>query len=445
MKNLTLLFAVVLLFTTSGFSQGCLPEGINLLSQEDIDNFQTNFPGCTEIEGSVYIRGVDITNLSGLIVLESVGGNLDISYCDSLISLNGLNQITSIKGQLNIFETGISSLEGLEGLDSISGSFYIALNNNLISAEGLDNLKFVGQEMYILQNPLLENFEGLNSLATVGGYLRFGDNNNLKSIRGFSNLSSVYGSLWIEFNPVLTDVSGFASIDSIGEQLKFTTNASLQDFSGMNVSTVGVGVSIYGNSSLLRLEGLNNLRSVGQDMVISKNDALLDLNALDNLVNIQVIGIVDNDNLLSLEGLNNIDTGSLSALFILFNPLLSICDAESVCEFISDPSNSASVNNNAPGCNNLAEIEAACQVGVPELSDTPAVSIYPNPASDFISISGIGLNNKICVTFFNQLGLITGKTELTSERVDVSNLEKGLYIAEIKSNSWVTRQKFIIN
>ena len=33
----------------------CLPEGITFTTQEQIDNFQTNYPGCTEIEGDVYI------------------------------------------------------------------------------------------------------------------------------------------------------------------------------------------------------------------------------------------------------------------------------------------------------------------------------------------------------------------------------------------------------
>jgi hypothetical protein len=47
----------------------CLPEGINFTTQAQIDNFQTNYPGCTEIEGDVLILGSNITNLTGLSVL----------------------------------------------------------------------------------------------------------------------------------------------------------------------------------------------------------------------------------------------------------------------------------------------------------------------------------------------------------------------------------------
>ncbi|MGV8112149.1 hypothetical protein SDC9_24929 [bioreactor metagenome] len=82
---------------------------------------------------------------------------------------------------------------------------------------------------------------------------------------------------------------------------------------------------------------------------------------------------------------------------------------------------------------------------LPGYNNNGSLFIFPNPASDFISIKEIGLNNEISVIFYNQLGLITSTIELTSDRVDISHLEKGIYIVEIKSNSGVGRQKFIKN
>lgn len=64
------------LFTIHGFSQSCLPEGITFNTQEQIDSFQVNYPGCTEIEGGVLIEGTDIENLDGLEVITSIGGYL---------------------------------------------------------------------------------------------------------------------------------------------------------------------------------------------------------------------------------------------------------------------------------------------------------------------------------------------------------------------------------
>ncbi|MCK9205174.1 MAG: hypothetical protein M0P58_12175, partial [Bacteroidales bacterium] len=65
-------------------SQGCLPEGITFTDQAQIDSFQVNYPGCSQIEGSVRINGVDIDNLNGLSVLTSIGGDLEIHFCYSL-------------------------------------------------------------------------------------------------------------------------------------------------------------------------------------------------------------------------------------------------------------------------------------------------------------------------------------------------------------------------
>jgi hypothetical protein len=58
MKKLILLVAAMAFCHTIAFSQGCLPEGITFTTQEQIDNFQANYPGCTEIEGDVNINGM---------------------------------------------------------------------------------------------------------------------------------------------------------------------------------------------------------------------------------------------------------------------------------------------------------------------------------------------------------------------------------------------------
>lgn len=58
------------------YSCSCLPEGITFTTQAQIDSFQINYPGCTEILGTVVIEGPSIINLDGLNVLTAVGGFL---------------------------------------------------------------------------------------------------------------------------------------------------------------------------------------------------------------------------------------------------------------------------------------------------------------------------------------------------------------------------------
>jgi hypothetical protein len=51
MKKLILIIAAVAFSHSITFSQGCLPEGITFTTQAQIDSFQIDYPGCTEIEG----------------------------------------------------------------------------------------------------------------------------------------------------------------------------------------------------------------------------------------------------------------------------------------------------------------------------------------------------------------------------------------------------------
>ena len=141
------------LFTLNGVAQSCLPEGITFITQEQIDSFQVNYPGCTQIEGDVTISGLDIENLNGLNVLNSFDGNLFI-HETSLTSLDGLNNITSVGGSLWI---------GYEDID-------IAIGNPLLqSLSGLENLNSVGGDLRISANPLLTYLTGLDSLTFIGG------------------------------------------------------------------------------------------------------------------------------------------------------------------------------------------------------------------------------------------------------------------------------------
>jgi hypothetical protein len=80
MKKLALLIILVIISRGSVLAQSCLP-GMNYFSnQAQIDSFPINYPGCTVIEGDVYIGGEDITNLDGFNVLTSIESNLSVGY-----------------------------------------------------------------------------------------------------------------------------------------------------------------------------------------------------------------------------------------------------------------------------------------------------------------------------------------------------------------------------
>lgn len=99
MKHFYCLLLALPFFLNSLFAQSCLPDGIEFTTQQEIDNFAANYPGCTEILGTVLIDGdysYDITSLAGLNQITSIEGGLGIFTTSALVDLTGLNNLTHI-------------------------------------------------------------------------------------------------------------------------------------------------------------------------------------------------------------------------------------------------------------------------------------------------------------------------------------------------------------
>ena len=136
MKQIFLVVFILVFSPLTISSQSCLDEGITFTTQAQIDSFQNNYPGCTEIEGNVTINESNITNLNGLNMIIAIGQSLDISYNVALTNLNGLNSLTSL---INLSIDGNNMLTDLTGLDNVDGNsiaaLYIMNNSSLSSCE----------------------------------------------------------------------------------------------------------------------------------------------------------------------------------------------------------------------------------------------------------------------------------------------------------------------
>jgi hypothetical protein len=193
-----------------GISLPCLPYGnFYLLSQADIDNFQSDFPGCTELQGNVRIFGNDITNLDGLSAITSISGGLYISdhYLGgnpSLTSLSGLNNLTTILSGIEISNCDVlTNLDGLENLTWIGSSLYILNNNSLTSLEGLRNINALSLvELQIKDNTSLSSCE----IQSICDYLAIPAHsstieNNASGCNSKAEVEAACQSLFAEVNP----------------------------------------------------------------------------------------------------------------------------------------------------------------------------------------------------------------------------------------------------
>jgi hypothetical protein len=332
MKKLILLLTLVILSHGFVFSQGCLPEGITFTTQEQIDDFQTNYPGCTEIEGDVLIG--------------SMNGNLNI------MNLEGLNSIIKILGHLEIM--------GCHALGNMSG---------------LNSLTQVGDYLMIKECTELDNLYGLNSLTQVNGSFIISGNNYLTTIQDLESLTVVNGDLWIEFN-----------------------------------------------QSLSSLSGLNNLTTVDSSLHISHNIQLEDITALENI------------NPYSIH----------NYLIIWYNNILSDCAIQSICDYLLKPDAIEVIHYNDVGCNSPEEVQDHCLTSMQDFQPIETLIVFPNPASNFITINIKESNPIEQAIIYNHFGQKALAAVPVNNTVDVSKLKPGIYFIEVATKEWRGRTKLII-
>ncbi len=339
---ITLLLAI----SSIAYAQSCLPNGISFHTQQEIDDFPSNYPGCTAIGGKLTVLySSDITNLDSLAQITSIGGYLQIANNPSLTSISGLSNLSSL------------------------GGYVLQINNNpaLTSLSGLENLTSFDGDIDILFSNSLTSLAGLNNLSSLGGSLRLDNNPGLTSLAGLTNLSSIGGSLVI-FHSAMTSLAGLDNITSIGS-LHFRDNAALTSLSGLdNLTSLSGGITLSNNSALTSLTGLNNITSIGKNILIVDNHALTSLSGLDNLSSIGgYLRVIYNEALTSLSGIQNIDPNTIESQNSFFkdleihnNPNLSECEVQSICNFLDLPGKTKDIHDNMTGCNSVTEIETAC-------------------------------------------------------------------------------------
>ncbi len=477
-------------------SSSCLPEGITFETQEQIDNFQTNYSGCTEIEGDVFIEG-EINNLNGLNVLTSIGGNLSIGGTN-LEYLSGLEALENIGGHCIIGWGGmmgnfgnpyLASLTGLESLTTIVGGLNIAENDLLTNLNGLNSLISVDY-LIITRNDLLSSLSGMNNIgANSLSYLAIYGNPSLSScetacicnyltnpggsINIFANAPGCnspseaasscgialpclpYGN-YIFINqsdidqfhenfPGCTTLNGNVTIGYDEEWLIPDNNdiSNLTGLLGTESITGKIMISTW-HDDLITLHGLDSLKTIGGDLYIADNYSLNDISGLESVISVDGGLFVHSSALTTLSGLENIEANSITQIAISWNSSLSECHVQSICDYLANPSAWVMISNNAPGCNSPEEVEEACLIAVGETGAENQITIFPNPADKTISILATGGLEIQEVSISNHLGQVVFRGKPVNSLFDVSGLQPGIYFMIIISGQSKIIRKLII-
>ena len=374
-------------------AQDCLPDGITFSRQSQIDEFAAKYPGCTKILGALTISETPATRINSLL---------------------GLEEITEVQGSVNI-----------------SG------NTQLKNLLGLHNLVRVGASMRIAANHSLQNLSVFSEIDSIHGDLSISDNSRLSDLRGWEGLKYVGEHLIINENKSLSNLGGLGNLTYVGRDLLVQQNAFLQSLEGLNqLSVIDAHVVVDANPALASLKGFENLRHVQGNFQIVNNDRLGTMTALQNLRYVGgLLQIYNNPALQSLSGLDSIDGETFEDMAILFSGMLSTCNVKSICDYLKDPQNQASVHHNSLGCSSREEILDQC-ARIPG-STTPRLHgesvFYPNPTNGYLTIRGKILQD---ATFHitDLVGKQYLKGPIFQNLIDVTQLASGTYVVELTTS-----------
>jgi hypothetical protein len=407
MRKYLLTYLLILILSSNSFCQSCLPDGITFDAQEEINSFQSDYPGCTSIEGNVIIKGDDINDLNGLNVITSIGGMLRFYSLTDLETMEGLENLTNVGGDLDIYT-------------------WPGVTTSLTSLKGLENIATIGGDLSITGNDKITSLSGLSGLVSIPGDVSIAANQSLESCSGLNNLQSVGGDCWIGENPLLESLEGLGKLQSVGGILEF-----------------------YDNDALLNLNGLSGLESVGSSLKIGYCDVLTSLSGLESLgtINDGYLEIYDNPNLTCIDSLMYLQASSIGGLYIGSNTSLSECAILPVCNYIADPAGSLTITDNADGCNSTTEVDDACNISATGAKRLlPEISIYPNPARAFEVIKIHTVSHPTYVQVYSLSGKIlhdfTVKTE--TNELTIQGYPSGLYIIETGTDQGSHFSKLII-
>jgi hypothetical protein len=258
-----------------------------------------NLDGLIDLQflgGNVWIeQNSNLQNVDGLSSLGEVDGLLRIDLNPALVDASGLGNIVTVSDGLSLWgnpqlssfslaslqsvgdflRIGFSSLTDIPPIPvtQIGGDLLVFNNDGLVNASGFFNLQTLGGDLYVLENPALENL-ALPALSQMFGRVLIIDNDALRHLNGLSALQATQGVI-VRDNWFLNSVAGLSGLTQIPGNFRIVLNGGLHDLTGLDALTqVGGDVDIRDNGNLTAISGLNGLNVVSGDLIVTGNDDL---------------------------------------------------------------------------------------------------------------------------------------------------------------------------
>ena len=333
---------VFILNIENNFSQ-CGALGIELKSQQEVDDFPKNYPGCHRILGSLYIENTDISNLDSLYVIDTIDNYFSLSNNYQLENIRGLRNLKYVHDVSLDCDTLLNSLQGLENLINVTNSFTIFNLAKITNLQSLSNLKSCRQ-------------------------FAIADCRNLVSLLGLNNLTLV-NTIYIHSNSNLYDLDGLSQQIAYLDHLVINNNLKIRSLPNLSDLDFIWNLNIEDNQNLLNLNGLDSVTELGY-LSINRNPSLVSISALQKVNRIrEQTFLIDNAQLQTIDALSKANMMTMDSLVIVANPILDVCAIESICNYLADTTNAARISGNGTNCLNRDQVEMECLLLPLELLD----------------------------------------------------------------------------
>ena len=172
----------------------------------------------TELSFSVGLE--KLKTINGDFTIESEGLRPSWAVHPNIASLAAFNKLETIKGNLSI--SFIDAFTGLDKLKTIAGDFIITSGDT----QGMSNLTTIGGNLTVSGET--SSINGLIGLSTVNGDLSI-SKTSMTAINGMTQLQKVGGDISISYNSELEDISGLSGLNSC-TNVSITNSPNLYNF-----------------------------------------------------------------------------------------------------------------------------------------------------------------------------------------------------------------------
>jgi hypothetical protein len=295
----------------------CPTDPVSITTQQDIDNFPA---GCTVLDGSIYLTGPQITNLSNLSSVITITGDVNIDNT-GLTSFQGFDNLETIGGNLRLSDynssSPLTSLTHLEKLNSTRSIYlYISVLEDISAISNIENVRSI-----TIENSKLTTLDTFHEVLAVNETkMAILNNPLLTSVNVLSKIEKTE-TFTISNNPLLTSISGSDKLQIITAPddpfrvepigLTISENATLAQVTAFNNLITAKNVILTDNPLLTGINFLDNLETVELGFSIRKLNTLTEIPSFPKLTSTGGFSVSDNSSLVHLVGPANLTKGHL--------------------------------------------------------------------------------------------------------------------------------------